>query len=350
MAINMKFNQKINIEEQVIDNKSPTFVVAEAGVNHNGSFESAKKLIDIAKESGVNAVKFQAFKTKELILSNVEKAPYQKASTGNNISQFEMLKNLELTIEQTKKLQEYAKSKGLIFLTTPFDEVSLEELDVLNLPAYKISSTDLTNLLFLEKVAKKKRPIFLSCGMSYLSEIGKALKTIYEYNKDVVLMHCTSNYPMSSNEANLNVLNTLRKNFNILLGYSDHSEGEGVGPFTIPMGAKVIEKHFTLDKNMDGPDHKASLSPEELVSYVKKIREVETFLGSGTKEPTQSEKYTRKSLQKSLVASKKINVGDTFDKNNLVAKRTGGKGLSAILINDIVGKKAKKNYEINDLI
>ncbi|MDB9866039.1 N-acetylneuraminate synthase family protein, partial [Candidatus Thioglobus sp.] len=254
----MKFNKKIKIQEKLISKDSPTFVIAEAGVNHNGDMIVAKKLIDLAVKAGADAVKFQTFSAKDLILNDIQKAPYQKETTDINETQFEMLKRLEVNLDQNKELKRYSDEKGIIFLTTPFDEKSLDDIDELDLPAYKVASTDTTNLMLLRKIAKKGKPIFLSTGMSYLSEIILALETIYEYNQKVVLMQCTANYPIQDNEANLGVINTFKKNFNILLGYSDHTVGTGAAPFAIPMGAKVLEKHFTLDKVSEGPDHKAS--------------------------------------------------------------------------------------------
>jgi len=218
------------------------------------------------------------------------------------------------------------------------------------LPAYKVASTDTTNLPFLKKIAKKGKPIFLSTGMSYLSEVKSALETIYEYNKDVVLLQCTANYPIQDNEANLAVINTYRDNFDILLGYSDHSAGVGAAPFAIPMGAKVVEKHFTLNKADEGPDHAASLSPGELIDFVKTVRRVDTYMGSEIKEPSLSEQNTRKSLQKCMVASQDIKKGDLFNNDNLVAKRTGGVGISPIEVHKLLGVKTTKSYKKNQII
>ncbi len=346
----MRFNRKVKVENHTIGEGNPVFIIAEAGVNHNGDIDIAKKLIDTAVNAGANAVKFQAFKTENLILTNVEKAQYQKKTTSASESQFEMLKKLEITKEQNIELINYCKQNSIIFLTTPFDEESLEELDTLNLPAYKVASTDTTNLLFLKKIAQKGKPIFLSTGMCYLSEVELALKQIYEYNKDVILLQCTANYPIKDEDANLNVIKTYQGKFDILVGYSDHSVGVGASPFAVPMGAVVIEKHFTLDKSFAGPDHKASLSPAELKDFVSEIRKVEKYLGSYLKEPTKNEEKTRKSLQKSLVALHSIKQGELFTEQNIVAKRTGGKGISPIDYKKILGKKASRNYSPNDII
>ena len=346
----MKFNQKINVCNEVISKDSSTFIIAEAGVNHGGDMAIAKKLIDLAADAGANAIKFQAFKAEHLILKNVEKASYQKDTTDVNESQFNMLKKLEVTKEQNLELKRYCEERNIIFLTTPFDEVSLNEIDELDLAAYKISSTDTTNLPFLKKIAKKGKPIFLSTGMSYLFEVRLALETLFEHNKDVVLMQCTANYPIKDNEANLAVINTYRDNFEVLLGYSDHSVGTGAAPFSIPMGVKVIEKHFTIDKSLEGPDHAASLSPKEFVEFVKIVRKVDEYMGSPIKQPSSSELNTRKSLQKCLVASKYIKKGDLFTKDNMIGKRTGGIGISPVHYKDVLGKRAQENFKKNEIL
>jgi sialic acid synthase SpsE len=262
----------------------------------------------------------------------------------------DMLKNLEVSREQNIELKKYCIKRKIIFLTTPFDEISLDEIDELDLPAYKIASTDTTNIPFLKKVAKKGKAIFLSTGMSYLSEVKLALETIYEYNKNVVLLQCTANYPIQDDEVNLAVIDTYRDNFDVILGYSDHSVGVGAAPFAIPMGVKVVEKHFTLDKSAKGPDHAASLSPKELIDFVKTIRRVDSYMGSNIKEPSQSEQSTRKSLQKCIVAKQKIKKGEKISEDNIVAKRTGGVGTSPIFYNDLIGTKAIKDFMKNEII
>jgi len=346
----MTFNKLLNINNKIISKDSPTFIIAEAGVNHNGNMNIAKQLIDIAFDAKVDAIKFQTFKVDNLILDSVPKAPYQQKTTKATESQMNMLKKLELTRKQNIELKKYCQDKNIIFLTTPFDEESLDEIDELDLPAYKIASTDTTNLLFLKKVAKKGKPIFLSTGMTYLSEIQMALETIYEFNKDVLLLQCTANYPIRDNEANLEVLNTFKKYFDVLVGYSDHTEGIGAAAFAIPMGAKVVEKHFTLDKSQDGPDHKASLSPKELKEFVNLVRKVDSFMGSNIKKPNLSEIETRASLQKCLVASNDIKKGEIFTENNIVGKRTGGKGISPIYYKDIIGIKVNKDFKKDEII
>jgi sialic acid synthase SpsE len=344
------FNKNIKIQNKVISQTSPTFVIAEAGVNHGGDMVIAKKLIDLAIEAKADAVKFQTFKADHLILKNIQKAPYQKNTTDSFETQHAMLKRLEVSKDQNIELNKYCLKNGIIFLTTPFDEESLKDLDDIELPAYKVASSDLTNIPFLIKIAKKRKPIILSSGMSYLHEVKIALDAIYEHNKDVILLQCTANYPIKNIEANLAVLDTYKNNFDILLGYSDHSVGTGAAPFAIPMGAKILEKHFTLNKSLDGPDHEASLSPKELIDFLKIIRRVDEYMGSPIKKPTTSEEGTRRSLQKCLVAKVEIKKGDLFTENNLVAKRTGGVGISPINMDKILFKSAKINYKENQVI
>jgi N-acetylneuraminate synthase len=346
----MNFNKTIKIGKYIISDSSQVFIIAEAGVNHNGDMDIAKKLINVAVDAGANAVKFQAFKAENLILEDTDKAPYQRRTTAGDETQFEMLKNLEITKEQNLELLNYCRKKDIIFLTTPFDEFSLDELDDLKLPAYKVSSTDLTNLCFLKKIAQKGKPIILSTGMSYLSEIEIALLEIYHINKDVILLQCTANYPIEDNEANLNVIVSYKDKFNILVGYSDHSKGIGASPYAVPMGAKVIEKHFTYDKALKGPDHKSSLYPKELSLFVKQIRKVEEYLGSYIKIPSLSETETRDSLQKCFVAAESIKKGEKLTEDNLVAKRTGGIGISPIYYKNLFGKIASKNYRKDEII
>jgi len=346
----MKFNQSIDVGNKIISATSPTFVIAEAGVNHGGDMSIAMQLIDIAVDAGADAVKFQTFRAENLILENIEKAPYQLKSTNERESQFEMLKKLEVTQSQNMELKKYCDSKDIIFLTTPFDELSLDEIDGLELPAYKVASTDTTNLPFLEKIAKKGKPIFLSTGMTYLSEIEIALETIYQYNQNVILLHCTANYPIEDCEVNLNIINTFHKNFNILVGYSDHSVGVGAAPYAIPMGAKVVEKHFTMDKTMEGPDHSASLLPDELISFVQTVRAVDKYMGASIKKPTLSEINTRSSLQKCMVANGNIQKGEVFTKDNIIAKRTGGVGISPLYFKQLIGRISTKDYKHDEVI
>lgn len=344
------FNKRILIDDIEISRNSKTFIIAEAGVNHNGSIEIAKKLIDVAVESGADAVKFQTFKTDNLILKNITKAPYQMKTSDCQESQYDMLKRLELTKTQTYELMEYCKKKNILFLSTPFDKESLDELDDMGIKAFKVSATDLTNIQFLKYVAKKQKPIIISAGMCYMEEVEKALKVIEPINENVILLQCTSNYPILDEEANIGLIEKFKNKFNIIVGYSDHSKGVGASPYAVAIGAKVIEKHFTLDKNMEGPDQKASISPEELKKLVEQIRIVEKYIGQGIKMPTQSEQFTRKSLQKYFVASKNIKKGDIFTDDNIVAKRTNGKGISAIYYDELLGNVSAYDFDIDEVI
>ncbi|TRZ96018.1 N-acetylneuraminate synthase [bacterium] len=346
----MKFNQAIRINDFVISENSRTFIIAEAGVNHGGDMNFAKRQIELAKKYGADAVKFQAFKTENVILKNVKKAPYQTKTTEAGESQFEMIKKLEISKEEIKLLKDYCQKLKINFLITPFDEDTLDELDDFHLAAYKISSTDVTNLPFLRKVAKKSKPIILSTGMTYLAEVKAALEEIYPYNKDVILLQCCANYPINDKEANLNVIHTFKHNFDILVGYSDHSVGVGAAPYAVAMGAKVIEKHFTLDKNLNGPDHKASLNPDELAKLINEIRRVEIFLGKGQKKPTLSERGTRMALQKCMVAKNDIKKGELFTQDNIIGKRTGGIGISPLFYNSLLGKRASRDYKKDEII
>lgn len=346
----MNFSKKIKIGNFEISEANRTFVIAEAGVNHNGDMDAAKGLVRHAAEAGADAVKFQFFKTEHLILRGVKKAPYQLHKTDQKESQFDMLKKLELTLDQCRELQDYCKQCGIIFLTTPFDEHTLSQLDSLDLPAYKISSTDITNLPFLKKAAQKQKPILLSTGMADLSDVKKALDVIFPINPDIILLQCTANYPISDNEVNLRVIQTYSKAFDILVGYSDHSSGIGAAPYAVACGAKVIEKHFTIDKSLTGPDQEASLNPQELQELVRAIRKTEKYLGSEKKELTTREVHTRASLQKCLVASRVIKKGEILDEDNMVAKRTGGVGISPVKFNVVKGEKSHRGYQKDEII
>ena len=347
----MSFKKKISLGKYTITSDSPTFIIAEAGVNHNGDISIAKKLIDVAKTAGANAVKFQAFIPKNLILPKVVKAPYQKATTNKKESQIEMLQKLQLKQQHYKILKDYCEEQGIIFLITPFDEESLKELEAIGVIAYKVASTDTTNLPFLKKIAQTGKPIILSTGMCYMEEVRLALATIQPINNTIILLQCTANYPIRNEEANLNVITTFKKEFDILVGYSDHSVGVGASPYAVAMGAKVIEKHFTLDKSIEGPDHKASLSPKELEAFVKEVRKVESFISDdGHKKPSLSETATRKALQKCLVANREIKVGSIIEEGAIIGKRTGGEGISPIYYESIIGQKAKKTFYPDDII
>lgn len=346
----MEFNNKIQIGQFTIGEKYPVFIIAEAGVNHNGSMVLAKQLVDVAVDSGADAVKFQSFITEELILDNVEKASYQKETTERSESQFRMLKKLEFEVDKMKVLKAYCEEKGVLFLTTPFDEKSLDLLDELNVEAYKISSTDTTNVGFLRRIAAKNKPVILSTGMCSMNEVEQALSVLNGLNSDVVLLQCTSNYPVKNEEVNLNVISTFKSKFNMLVGFSDHTPSIGASPYAVALGARVVEKHFTLDKTMEGPDHRASLDPQELTEYIKEIRTVEQYLGDFEKMPSKSELDTKNRLQKCLVAAQEIKKGNRITSDNIIAKRTGGRGIPANEFDNVVGKVASEDFFPNDII
>lgn len=344
------FDLYIPVGNKVISPEHPVFIIAEAGVNHGGDMDLAMRMIDVAVSAGADAVKFQAFRTEHLILDQVGKAPYQTKTTDAAESQYDMLKRLEVTQEQNQRLMAHCAANDIIFLTTPFEETSLDELDALELDAYKIASTDTTNIPFLEKVARKGKPMFLSTGMSYLSEVAKVLEYIHPINQQVVLLACTANYPIADGEANLRTIDTYIETFEMLVGYSDHSVGVGAAPYAVPMGAVVLEKHFTTDKGQKGPDHAASLDPDELHAFVQEVRKIERYLGSPHKVPTLSETRTRSSLQKSLVATRPIAEGEAFSADNIIGKRAGGKGISPLYYYDVLGKKASRTFGVNEII
>jgi len=328
----------IKIRNKIIGDGCPCFIIAEAGVNHNGRLDFAKQLIDVAFEAGSDAVKFQTFKTEDLILANIEKAAYQKGTTDASETQTEMLKRLEIDKDFHVQLMRYCEEKKIIFLSTCYEEDSLNLLMELDIPAIKISSTDTTNLLFLEQVAKQGRPVILSTGMCSQSEIEQACKCLIEHGcKELALLKCTSNYPTDPDEVNLRAMTTLGGHFDAVIGFSDHTEGLGASPYAVAMGAHIIEKHFTLDKKMNGPDHQASLSPDELKMLVMEIRKVEKMLGSLEIVPTKSEQTTKKSLQKCLVSKVDFKKGDRITRKNIAAKRTGGEGISALEIYNVLG-------------
>jgi len=341
--------KKINIGNNFIGNKTPSFIIAEAGVNHNGSLELAKKLIDVAKEAGADAVKFQTFKAENIVSKEAPKAEYQIKNIGNDKSQYDMIKELELTKDNFYELYEYSKSKNIMFLSTPFDFESADYLYKL-MPLFKISSTDLNNLPFLEYVAKKKKPIILSTGMGTLGEIEEAINTIKETgNDDIILLHCITNYPASFESLNLNVIKTLKEAFKLPVGYSDHSLGLYAPISAVSLGAIVIEKHFTLNKEMTGPDHKASLNPEELKEMVSAIRLIEKALGDGIKKPTPEEEKIKQVARRSLVANVYIPKGTLIKKEMIVIKRPGT-GIEPKYLNGLAGKKTKKDIKKDEVL
>jgi len=326
------------------------FIIAEAGVNHNGSIELAKQLIDVAKDAKVDAVKFQTFKTENLVSKNATKAEYQERTTSKNESQFAMLKKLELDIESHKILMEYCENKGIMFLSTAFDLESIDVLNELGIEIFKIPSGEITNYPYLKKIGELNKKVILSTGMSYMEEIQDAIKVLKENGtNDITVLHCNTEYPTPMEDVNLKAMNTIKENLNIEIGYSDHTTGIEVAIAAAAMGAKVIEKHFTLDKNMEGPDHKASLEPSELKGMVNAIRNIEKAMGSGEKIPSKSEIKNLNIARKSIVAKKLIKKGEKFTENNLTCKRPGN-GTSPMKWEDIIGKVASKDFNEDEMI
>lgn len=325
------------------------FIIAEAGVNHNGDINIAKKLIDAALEAGADAVKFQTFKTENLVTKGAPKAQYQKETTGGG-NQYEMLKRLELNYEEHILLKRYCEEKGIMFISTPFDFESVDLLEKLHIPLYKISSGDLTNIPLLKYIAKLNKPVIVSTGMANLGEVENAVEAIRETGNDKIsLLHCTSNYPTNYEDVNLNAMVTLKNAFKLPIGYSDHTVGIEVPIAAVAMGAEIVEKHFTLDKEMDGPDHKASLNPEELKHMVTSIRNIESAFGDGIKKCNENEEDTKRAARKSIVASRNIARGEVLSYENISFKRPGD-GVSPIFINEIIGKKAACDINLDEFI
>ncbi len=333
-------------------NNNKVFIIAEAGVNHNGSLEIAKKLIDVAVNAKADAVKFQTFKAEALVSKNAQKAQYQKENTSSNESQYEMIKKLELSLEDHQELIEYCSEKNIIFLSTPFDLASIDLLVSLGLEIFKIPSGEITNLPYLRYLGKQNKQIILSTGMANLDEVKMAVKILNDNGtskEKITVLHANTQYPTPMGDVNLNAMVTIGKELNLDYGYSDHTLGIEVDIAAVAMGAKVIEKHFTLDKTMDGPDHKASLEPDELSAMVASIRNIELALGDGIKQPTQSETPNMDVARKSIVAAKEIKKGEKLSENNLTVKRPGN-GISPMLWDKILGKIATKDYCEDELI
>ena len=328
-----------------------TLIIAEAGVNHNGDINIAKKLIDAAANAGVDYVKFQTFKAENLVQKTAKKADYQVENTGNNDSQFEMLKKLELTYENHGILIEYCKTKNIKFLSTAFDFESIEFLKN-KLDFYKIPSGEITNLPYLEKVSKLKLPIVMSTGMANMQEVKDAFTILVKNGikkTDITILHCNTEYPTPMKDVNLTAMLTIGKELDVEIGYSDHTLGIEIPIAAVALGAKVIEKHFTLDRTMEGPDHLASLEPNELKAMVTAIRNIELALGNGIKIPSKSEQKNIAIARKSIVASVNIKKGSIFTKSNISVKRPGT-GISAMKWNEVLGTVANKDYKADELI
>lgn len=330
--------------------KNKTFIIAEAGVNHNGSFELAKQLVDKAVWAGADCIKFQTFNSKNLVSKNAQKAEYQKKTTNSSESQLDMLKKLELSKEEFIKLRDYCIQKGIMFLSTPFDLESIDFLASIGVKTWKVPSGEITNYPFLRAIGKRKESVIMSTGMCTLDEVRDALNVLNEFGTtDITLLHCTTEYPAPYDSVNLKAMLTLQKEFGYKVGYSDHTNGFEIPVAAVAMGASVIEKHFTLDKNMEGPDHKASLEPEELRQMVLSIRNVESAIGDGIKQPSEAEKKNIAIARKSIVAACAIKKGEIFTEKNLTTKRPG-KGVSPMKWNDVLGKYAVHDFAEDDII
>jgi N-acetylneuraminate synthase/N,N'-diacetyllegionaminate synthase len=328
----------------------PCFIIAEAGINHNGRIDLAKKLIDVAADSGADAVKFQMFKTEKLFSKNTARDKHYKTENDKDVSLFSEIKSIELTNEMCEELFNYSREKEIIFFASAFDAESVDFLNDLGVEAFKIASCDITNFPLLKKLAKTGKPLILSTGMSTLEEVKEAFSFLKENGTDeIALLHCLAEYPTTVEESNLKAIKTLEREFDVPVGFSDHSNGTLVPAIAVAAGAKIIEKHFTLDKNMRGFDHKASANPEELTQIVREIRLTEKALGNGEKTPTKSEERLKKTMRRSIVATMDIKKGVTIKEEMLAIKRPGT-GLSSKSLPEVIGKKAKRDIKEDELI
>jgi N-acetylneuraminate synthase len=342
--------KSLQLEDKSVGAGFPCFIIAEAGVNHNGDIEIAKEMIDVAAEAGVDAIKFQTFNPDRLVSAEAPKADYQLDSTDENESQLEMLRHLKLSFEEYQVLHGYCRERGILFLSTPFDEESVDFLDELGVPVFKIGSGEITNRPFLEYIASKQKPIILSTGMSYLSEVDQAVRIIgRKENQQLVLLHCVSNYPADPADANLRAMSAMASAFQLPVGYSDHTLGIEVALAATALGACVIEKHFTLSHDLPGPDHRASLEPDDLTALVDGIRKVESAIGHGKKEPAPSELEVLKVARRSLVAAKNIPKDAKLTSAHLAIKRPGT-GLQPAMMEHVIGRIAREDIPADSLI
>lgn len=341
---------ELTFGKHVIGAGHPAFVIAEAGVNHNGELDLAFQLVDAAIAAGADAVKFQTFIAAELLTAEAAKADYQKTTTGEQGSQLEMIKRLELSFDDFRKLKTYCDDRGITFLSTPFDITSVDFLRELGLVVFKISSGDLTNHPLLRHVALQKRPVILSTGMSDMDEVREAVTVLHDAgNDDVILLQCVTNYPAAAEDINLKAMLSMQSAFDVNVGYSDHTLGIEVTLAAVALGACVIEKHFTLNKNFAGPDHRASLEPREFKAMVEGIRKVEAALGNGLKVPAASEAGNAAVARRSIVAARDINVGTVITPAELSFKRPGT-GLPPRMAEQLLGKTARVNVRAGSLL
>ena len=338
--------KSVKIKNFMIGPGNPCFIIAEAGVNHNGDIKLAHKLIDAAAEAGTDAVKFQSFVAENLVTPQAEKADYQVETTGQNGGQFAMLKKLELSQDQQKELKFHCDETGILYLCTPYEKKSVDLLEEIGVAAYKIASTDTTNIPLLRYLALKNIPVILSTGMSSLGEVEESVNELKSHGLDgnIIILQCTSEYPAPVNEINLRAMKTMELAFGCPVGFSDHTPGIGAGPWAVAAGACIVEKHFTLDRNMEGPDHRASIEPNELKELVRTIHNVEAALGDGIKRPMPSELPNKTRMQKSLVATRSIPAGETIQETDLACKRAGC-GLHPKWFDRVIGRKAAKQIQ-----
>lgn len=340
----------IEFAGHLIGNNHPCFIIAEAGVNHNGHLNMALQLVDAAVAARADAIKFQTFKAESVISSTAPKAIYQKRTTGAEESQLDMARHLELSYDQFKEIKAHCNKQGILFLSTPFDHDSADFLDELGVPAFKIPSGEVTNYPFLEHIASKGKPLIISTGMSYLGEVEQALCVIYASgNRKVILLHCVSNYPAEPADTNLRTMRTMATAFGVPVGYSDHTLGIEVALAAVALGACVVEKHFTLDRTLSGPDHGASLEPNELSALVKGIRIVEAALGTGRKEPAATEANTSMVARRSLVAACDIPLMTVLTEQHIAIKRPGT-GLPPAMREYLVGRRARTMIPADTLL
>lgn len=328
----------------------PCFVIAEAGVNHNGSLDLARRLVDVAAQSGADAIKFQTFRAERLVSPAAPKADYQLQTTDAEESQFAMLHRLELSAEAHHELMAYARAQNILFISTPFDEESADLLEDLGVGAFKIPSGEITNLPFLEHVARKGRPMIVSTGMATLGEVETAVDAIERAGNDaIVLLHCVSNYPAAPEDVNLRAMHTMQVAFGLPVGYSDHTTGAEVALAAVALGACALEKHFTLDRSLPGPDHRASLEPDELRALLHGVRRVEAALGSGRKQPAASEQNTAAVARKSLVAARALSAGERLGAADIAIRRPGS-GLPPAMLPYITGRTLRVALAAGELI
>jgi N,N'-diacetyllegionaminate synthase len=341
---------RMKLGSRLLGDGAPCFIIAEVGVNHNGDCDLAREMIYAAKHAGADAVKFQTFKAEKIVTKDAQKAAYQKETTGERESQYQMIKKLELKEDDFRELARYAKSEDIIFLSTPFDIESADFLEELNIPAFKVASGEINNLPLIRHIARKKKPIILSTGMSSLGDIEVALQALQsEGLEEIVLLHCTTSYPARAEDVNLRALHTLSCAFKLPIGFSDHTEGISAALAAVALGACIVEKHFTTDKKLPGPDHSASVEPQELQKMVKGIRRVEMMLGSGLKKPTHDEEEIAKLVRRSLVASVDLPAGINIERGMLDIKRPGT-GIEPKFLDSILGRKTRVDLKKDDLL